>query len=468
MTDEKKKSPYDILKESPMFQLSLASKELFHSNFLAWIGSLPNRDNEEHPFKRLMKGLGVKNVDKWPKEWYVAREYKNFDLCVLSRLPDEFLDEDKHENRNDGTDNKENANLEDKEPVRVHLVLENKMKSIPYVKQLNDYLKKATQINNRKKQKNRENTPLDCILLTMATSFPDQDVVNKKWIIKSYKDLEGLLNGILNIIEDGYSKRVIEDYKRQLEALNSLHEIWCPKEEKEFCNNSFLYFTTCSKTNKKNNVVYRRNEYRFDYLTLKQLRIHDLFQKQRYAMMCAILKNRISKKIEGIKFAEKDIREVECNTFVSFNYIHSEPLLDIWWKAGESFVYTIQVQADSYEHGIQWLAAGKSAKELWEEKKDSICGWWMRSFDGNVQDKYGFEIVENSIFRDDTVFPVSPLTRKNKKTRKTETSYYGKYENSNSVFIYQTRKIESTVTVDDVLNYIVEDFKSMLDKLRKP
>ena len=32
--------PIEILKTSPMFNLSLSSKELFHSNFLYWLSTL--------------------------------------------------------------------------------------------------------------------------------------------------------------------------------------------------------------------------------------------------------------------------------------------------------------------------------------------------------------------------------------------------------------------------------------------
>ena len=34
--------PIEILKTSPMFNLSLSSKELFHSNFLYWLSTLNN------------------------------------------------------------------------------------------------------------------------------------------------------------------------------------------------------------------------------------------------------------------------------------------------------------------------------------------------------------------------------------------------------------------------------------------
>ena len=187
-------------------------------------------------------------------------------------------------------------------------------------------------------------------------------------------------------------------------------------------------------------------------------------------MMCAMLRNDI-RKLNGVKIASKDIREDGCNTLVNFNYMHGEPLLDIWLKIDESFVYTIQVQADSYEHGVQWLKSGKTAAQLWEMRnRDYSFIWWMRDFDANgnqITDR-GFDIIGNQrIFIDDYVYPLHPRSRKKKKTDEKETSYYGKYENANSTFIYQTRKINSSTLVKDVLKYIVSDFKNLKEHVKQ-
>ena len=154
MTDEKKKSPYDILKDSPMFQLSLASKELFHSNFLAWIASFPKRESIDHPFRKLMISLGAdkEKVDNWPNTWHVAREYHNFDLCVLDRIPDDYEEDDYEQDdyeqddyEQEWPDNEKGGKM--KSRVNVLLVLENKVKSIPYITQLHEYQDKIIEYN---------------------------------------------------------------------------------------------------------------------------------------------------------------------------------------------------------------------------------------------------------------------------------------------------------------------------------
>ena len=63
----------DKLKKSAMFNLSLASKELFHSNFLDWLISV-NKDGMSEVFSNLLNDE-VKIID-------CDREKNNFDLYI--------------------------------------------------------------------------------------------------------------------------------------------------------------------------------------------------------------------------------------------------------------------------------------------------------------------------------------------------------------------------------------------------
>ena len=76
--DDLKKRCIDALKDNPMFQLSLASRELFHSNFLMWIA----QDEDLKPFfLNLLKKLCGDNF-KLPDHYVCLREHKNFDFCI--------------------------------------------------------------------------------------------------------------------------------------------------------------------------------------------------------------------------------------------------------------------------------------------------------------------------------------------------------------------------------------------------
>lgn len=64
------------MEESPMLYMSGGSKELFHSNFLYWLGR-----NYRDVFQKLMTKMCSINA-QWPENWIVRREYLHLDLCV--------------------------------------------------------------------------------------------------------------------------------------------------------------------------------------------------------------------------------------------------------------------------------------------------------------------------------------------------------------------------------------------------
>ena len=90
------------LKESPLFNLSLGSKELFHSNFLYWLGNkYPNEFGKI--FKKFLK---IETDDNEAKDF--QREKSNIDLSFKYK---------------DGQ----------------QILIENKVKSIPYIEQLQNH-----------------------------------------------------------------------------------------------------------------------------------------------------------------------------------------------------------------------------------------------------------------------------------------------------------------------------------------
>lgn len=120
----------DSLKESPMFNLSLSSKELFHSNFIAWlIEQYPEEmwaifakytslkdvyEKYEITYEEIKDGDGK----KVGKKIIVKREEQNIDIM--------FEVQEKDANK---TGNKEIKKI----------IIENKVKSLPYKEQLSKY-----------------------------------------------------------------------------------------------------------------------------------------------------------------------------------------------------------------------------------------------------------------------------------------------------------------------------------------
>lgn len=192
----------ETLKNNPIFQLSLSSKELFHSNFLAW---LAEDENTRCVFNKVMQiWLDDKNWEYKPNDMEVKREYNHFDFCVCDKFSI---------NGNDVTGS-------------VQLVLENKFKSIAYKAQLLDYKDRIGTLNEEgyknkykaEKDNNGKNLPkgwrdevehpnTKYILLTLADNFLDKDaIINSGWKIITYAEYAKLLRTIVEGLKDGEIK----------------------------------------------------------------------------------------------------------------------------------------------------------------------------------------------------------------------------------------------------------------------
>lgn len=183
-------SDYKYLKESPMFHFSLHAKELFHSNFLAWLGN----DAELRPvFKAVMEGLGIDKafVDSWGDDFEVLREKDNFDLVV--KATDKFQD-DKHS-----------------ESGKWYVVIENKVKSIPTDRQIEEYTKKLKEYT-----KNSVDSPVEKLLLVITGDA--KDLVDG-WRRVNYTQVCDALIKSLPLVTNSYKKAIIEDYIKMVEAL---------------------------------------------------------------------------------------------------------------------------------------------------------------------------------------------------------------------------------------------------------
>lgn len=175
-----KEKLYENLKESNLFFLSLHSKELFHSNFIAWIAE---RDKEA--FRKFFKDFtGIQLPDKFR----VEREKQNFDLCI-SVLND-------------------NGKVDS-----ISCIIENKVKSMPYAEQLEKYSEKLESMGAKDAKK---------VLLSLFTgSLPNVD----GWVCKTYEDLANSLAKIVPLFE-GYNKFILEDYIEFIKTLHQLQEEW--------------------------------------------------------------------------------------------------------------------------------------------------------------------------------------------------------------------------------------------------
>ena len=167
------KNCVESLKKSPLYNLSMANKELFHSNFLAWFGN-----QYKNEFKDLMNKLLGTEVLK-DNNFSIEREYEHFDICVKV-------------NRNE------------------IILIENKVKSVPTSEQLEGYM-------NEVKYKKCK-----FILLTMTQELQDLSKA-VGWTVITYKDLSEKMPDRLN---DCYHSSLLKDYRDYVNNLQDIIEIY--------------------------------------------------------------------------------------------------------------------------------------------------------------------------------------------------------------------------------------------------
>lgn len=300
------KNIIESLKSSPIFNLSLTSKELFHSNFIAWlISEYPN-----DMWSVFSKYTEVKDSVKFEiVKDTVEREEKHIDLMFQIK-------------RNDEIDNSENWE---------RVIIENKVKSLPYLKQLKEYF---------------DNFPkAHCILLSL--SIPNhllnedkKKVSESNWFLLTYEEFSVKLEMQLQIGFKGcsndniYHRMIISDYikfiknlveiNRNTEVLESDYYDWYGDVFKELdnirlgdfyvkkkCENiSHLIFDKIKKIGLGNvnkmsissSIVNSTNgEFRFYYEINRRITISIEVSRMYYRKMVH-LKNQIKEKNEIRKF----------------------------------------------------------------------------------------------------------------------------------------------------------------------
>lgn len=473
----------EYLKTSPMFNLSLSSKELFHSNFLYWIWKL-----DSNAFKRLMATLlDVETKELgWGGEWEVVREYNSFDLCV-KRCDKESYDE--------------------KTSVRkirygdVLLVIENKVKSIPYKAQLKKYVDKVNELYGKRRKGDAGNVKY--ILLTLPTHFPnapkeisskDKNSTIDNWEIVTYEKYIKILKELKISSSDGldeqtkvYASKIIDDYIKFVEHLLVIYQVWTVRCYDKL---GFIYY----KDQKQPCGAY------IGYITDAQnLRIHDLFHKSKYARICADIISRFGGEninIDGYevginltdkavcKYLEEEGNKKKGCIVWEYNYTHGEPLVGVKIarrdKDDNLITYIIQVQSGVYEHGV--IAdhsklkgcEGVKAEKLWDYIRNkstdnifSVGGYpWLRCEDFADDATKDFNPLSNqNVVLKSAIFDESPLYPEYKKQK--DTLPYAKYasDNSNTAMIYQFRKLKTEVKTEDLIDYIITDVKKLLEGL---
>ena len=328
------KTIYNQLKESPLLYLSGGSKELFHSNFLYWLGI-----NYRQVFKQLMSRM-LCISGAWPQGWTVKREYYHLDLCV--------------------TYSKDTGKTHKGCPVVrecAFLIVENKLKSLPNILQLKRY----EQVFSK--------SDIGCSysVLTLVKEFPDRKniVENTRWQVHHYDELALLLeecckNGVIRKEHQFY----ISDYCRYVSNLSAIAEQWTIDTGMPFLHQEPL---------------------------LHKLRLNDIYEKVRYAQIAALLAEKLRtvlvkdtdeervvlgmSNIDVILRRREDADEIlsfyGCpeakplqQIFIGCGMSHAVGLLEAKIKVSDDCCLVVQVQGNRYCHGFECEGILKNTDRL--------------------------------------------------------------------------------------------------------
>ena len=463
----------DALRNSPMFQLSLSSKELFHSNLLAWLAEDPDTRNL---FVEVLKLFGLE--DSLPEkladgirgnEYMVLREYKNFDFCICEKLKNW----------------KEKPGEEEYVPGRVVLVLENKFKSIPYEAQLKGYEDAVHDTLNPEGMKNNAKSQY---------YEKNKDEVQKK-LSKKYEQLYDLYS-----IKDVNCHFVLLTLSKEVCGLNVGQNCkfgnWHVVSYKEYAE---VLKDKTIKNNFKHEIIYDYADYVYkfcDYIypKLQVLDSNDLLEKKWKEVLCSdiglrsirmddiwqkLVANIVLKKLRAKGVDEglvEDDSKVEGDSeyvvgikakdfltngktgqvLVGAGFSRGTALIEIKIHLGSDkngpWSYGVQIQDGLYKRFLESYndivvkGSATDRKKIYKGKLTELASLNLFRYD-NVNWFYGGKLC-----KDVDICPGA------KKPGKAGMEGFGGY---GTTFLAQWKKIEETATVEEVLQQIIDDCKKV-------
>ena len=391
------------LKESPLYNLSLSSKELFHSNFLSWLG---NCSTTREFFAKVINQLFPEINLTTNGSWTVEREDKHFDLCI-------------------------------KENEKHLLVIENKLKSIPDKNQLDEYSTKA------------KNEKTHFMLLTLVDKFPNNNNISP-WKVKTYGDLANAMrNSLVDCNLDTYERALLDDYVLFITNLDKLQQQW---------QNQTTFVPKCPTAFGRLADIYDKIRFSGYAIELKNkigqisndIVVYDDSTKQQQVHSS----NKLYIKV-GWGYTNKS-GLIDIAIPVS-NLAHPKIAKGV---INMSYAIKIQVQGDSYRHVIESFCEQPVNLALIKiGRSDEYTGkrqfFTIDPLNSNLPlPNFG----DPSIFTT-RVYPIN----KGKGKKQIQPNYwpFASYKNKKEKksFIYQSMKINSSVPASVVIDNIVEEVK---------
>jgi PD-(D/E)XK nuclease superfamily len=323
------------LKQSPLFHLSLASKELFHSNFLAWLCETYPRHSG-----RLFATF-LPHVPSSHDRLRVYRERNNIDVTL------EY-------------------------PGGEELIIENKVKSLPSQQQLEEYATTA---------RHKAQTGFLLLSLTRPAFLPLHETTIRLndgvvWQYLTYREYADMLRDILPGISaaNNYHGQLLCDYIDFITQLDALQSHFVIDWDGEHGN----FFGVQN-----------------DLQRLASIRLHDLIDKMRYAQLAQRVSDALRK--EGFALIHKDLWHGQPGqVLVDAGMTRGVGLFDLKYFVmnkdhfGNPVILGVQVQGNDFRLVVEvWdrSRAPKIAMALWQPD-DANKLWFDFGLLPNGSDEY--------------------------------------------------------------------------------
>ena len=355
------KETIEKLKKSPLFNLSLSSKELFHSNFLYWLGNTYPLE-----FGSLFSGF----LNKQPEDFSIKEIFREKESIDLSF------------NYSNGQE----------------VLIENKIKSLPYIGQLAKYSEKHTNWKNY-------------ILLSLAEPmfFQSQnkmEINGAIWHYLSYTDLQLMLQPIPERIKNEYHRQLIIDYCEFISGLIKINEYCVIDGEELFDFHSI-----------KTNQLYRQ---------LIDLRLHDFYLKKKYELLAYEIYKKLNKPGKNLTPFSLPLNWNSETPVIYMGYgmTRSLGLMDMKYLIAPNIALGIQIQGEHYRMVV-------------EDTRGKIAG------------KIKNELANDLWFDFSKTFPKSKVYPKPEKG-------FNKY---GETFFYKSVKLGTKLKIKDIVDVILYDIE---------
>ena len=389
------------LGSNPIFQLSLSSKELFHSNFLLWLA-----DNYPNIFNVILHKCFKANLVFDPTKHVALREFKKLDFCICE--------------------------IKNEKVGRILFVLENKFKSLPSLKQLVDY-ENVVQAHN-----SGNDTNTHFVLLTLTQDLPwmgiQNGLVRNRWVHVTYNDYAKAFDCIRSCgaCLDLFTTELIKKYQDYIDVFSDYLQKNIPSVINMSTNNFNWSDMSCKM--------------------MKQLRTDDIWQKLVASHIASLIESRLIKAGKNACFNNLGTKELLQNgvqndtIYISIGFSRGTALIDVKRRIDDKCIYGVQIQNGYYKRvleSVSSIVAQVGSYQLFTNYLRQ--GKFSNKF--NYQSFKWYDSSPNNIFTSQVIHP------KASHVWKAKLPGFGGYGNT---FIYQSKEIDSS-SISDVVDEIVAD-----------